>query len=146
MCFCMQSQKLVVSTVDAGAVGLGSDILYQTYFVCVKETSHRTVIEYGKSSGSGEDGDVYLTMIDEGSPHLVRFYSYGNGEDPLEIVDAHIVPRSETKANCKGDTSLDAVSNMCLQSCHELCDPDRGLSQKSLFPAICFYSNLLSRT
>ena len=119
----------MVSTVDAGAVGLGSETLYQTYFVCVKETSYRTVIEYGKSSGSAGDGDVYLTMIDEEDPHLVRFYSYGNGEDPLKIVDAHIVPRSVMKASCKGDTSLDAVSNMCLQSCHELCDPDRGLSQ-----------------
>ncbi|KAL9951279.1 hypothetical protein ACROYT_G043917 [Oculina patagonica] len=126
-----KSQKLIVSTVDPGAVGLGSDILYQTYFVCVKETSYRTVIEYGKSRGSAEDGDVYLTMIDEENPHLVRFYSFGNGEDPLEIVDAHIVPRSLMKANCKGDTSLDVVSNMCLQSCHELCDPDRGCRRTS---------------
>ena len=123
----MQAQKLVVSTVNVGAVGLGSNILYQTYFVCLKETSHRTVIEYGKSRGSAEDGEVFLTMIDEEHPLFVRFYSFGNGEDPLDIVDAHIILRNLMKATCKGDTSLDVVSNMCLQSCHELCDPDRGL-------------------
>ena len=123
----MQAQKLVVSTVDVGAVGLGSTILYQTYFVCLKETAHRTVIEYGKTRGSAEGGDVFLTMIDEERPLFVRFYSFGNGEDPLDIVDAHIILRSLLQATCKGDTSLDVVSNMCLQSCHELCDPDRGL-------------------
>lgn len=129
---------MVVSTVDVGAVGLGSNILYQTYLVCVKETSYRTVIEYGKSRGSAEDGDVFLTMIDDKNPLFVRFYSFGNGEDPLDIVDAHIVLRSQMKATCKGDTSLDVVSNMCLQSCHPLCDPDRGLSH--VFSVELFYN------
>ena len=125
----MQAQKLVVSTVDVGAVGLGSNILYQTYVVCLKETSYRTVIEYGKSRGLAEDGEIFLTMIDEEHPLFVRFYSFGNGEDPLDIVDAHIVLRSLMKATCEGDTSLDVLSNMCLQRCHELCNPDRGLSE-----------------
>ncbi|KAJ7378596.1 hypothetical protein OS493_021896 [Desmophyllum pertusum] len=126
-----KSQRLVVSTVDVSAVGLGADILYQSYFVCVKETSEHTVIEYGKSQGTTETGNVYLTMIDRENPQSVRFFSYGNGEETLEIVDSHIVPRSQTKANCKGDTSFDVASNMCVQSCHELCDPDRGCRRTS---------------
>ena len=121
-----QSQKLMVSTVHINAVGLGADILYQTYFVCLEETSHSTVIEYGKSQGTTENGDVYLTMID-GDDHLfVRFYSFGNGEQPLDVVDAHVISRHLTKSSCRGDTVLDKQTKMCVQHCHELCDPTQG--------------------
>ncbi|KAJ7378668.1 hypothetical protein OS493_021971, partial [Desmophyllum pertusum] len=126
-----KSQKLIVSTVDVSAVGLGVDILYQSYFVCVKESSGSTVIEYGKSLGTTERGDVYLTMIDLEDPLFVRFWSFGNGDEPLEIVDAHIVSRHLTKANCRGDTVLDKESNMCVQNCHALCDPNQGCRRTS---------------
>ena len=116
----------MVSTVDVNAVGLGVDILYQSYFVCLKETWQSTVIEYGKSQATTEKGDVYLTMIDRDDPLFVRFYSFGNGEKPLDIVDAHIISRHLTKANCRGDTVLDKLTNMCVQHCHELCDPTQG--------------------
>ena len=121
-----QSQRLMVSTIDVNAVGLGADILYQSYFVCLKETSESTVIEYGKTQGTTENGDVYLTMIDRDDPLFVRFYSFGNGEEPLEVVDAHIISRHLTKANCKGGTGLDNQTNMCVQHCHILCDPTQG--------------------
>lgn len=85
------------------------------------------MIEYGKSLGTTERGDVYLTMIDLEDPLFVRFWSFGNGDEPLEIVDAHIVSRHLTKANCRGDTVLDKESNMCVQNCHALCDPNQGL-------------------
>ena len=117
----------MVSTVDVNAVGLGASILYQSYFVCLKETSQSTVIEYGKSVSTTESGDVYLTMIDRDEPLFVRFYSFGNGEKPLEVVDAHIVSRRLTKADCRGDTVLDKQTNMCAQRCHELCDPTQGI-------------------
>lgn len=123
----MQSQQLIVSTVDDNAVGLGADVLYQPYFVCVKKTSESTVLEYGKSLGTSERGDVYLSMIDTENPLYVRFWSFGNGDEPLEIVDAHVVSRHLTEANCKGDTRLDVESNMCVQNCHELCEPTQGL-------------------
>lgn len=126
-----KSQRLMVSSVDVNAVGLGAEILYQSYFVCVKETSKSTVIEYGKSQGTTEFGDVYLTMIDRDDPLFVRFYSFGNGEDPLEVVDAHILSRHLTKAHCKGDTVHDKETNMCVQDCHVLCDPNQGCRSTS---------------
>ena len=117
----------MVSTVDVNAVGLGDDILYQSFFVCLKETSsQRTVIEYGKSRGTTEKGDVYLTMIDTDHPLFARFYSFGNGEEPLSVVDAHIISRHLTRANYRGDTGLDVQTNMCVQRCHKLCDPTQG--------------------
>ena len=116
----------MVSTVDKNAVGLGENILYQSYFVCVKEGSESTVIEYGKCQGTTEMGDVYLTMIDTKDPLNVRFYSFGNGEEPMEVVDAHIISRHLTKANCRGDTVLDNQKHMCVQNCHIQCDPAQG--------------------
>ena len=116
----------MVSTVDINAVGLGTDILYQSYFVCVKETSESTIIEYGKTQGTTEFGDVYLTMIDVDNPLYVRHYSFGNGEMPLQVVDAHIISRHLTRANCRGDTVLDNATKMCTQKCHSQCDPTQG--------------------
>ena len=138
----------MVSTVDASAVGLGENILYQSYFVCLKETFKSTVIEYGKSQGTTEVGDVYLTMIDIDKPLFVRFYSFGNGEKPMEVVDAHIISRHLTKANCKGDTVLDKETNMCVQNCHELCDPTRGTKLHFtiiLLSAISWHSSTIER-
>lgn len=128
-----QSQELKVSSVDVDAVGLGDEILYQPYFVCVKQEPDATVIEYGKSQGTTEQGEIYLSMIDKETPRLhVRFYAFGNGEDGLEITDAHVLKRSLTKAECKGDTTKQVGTNMCLQKCHEMCDPLKGITVKIL--------------
>ena len=121
----------MVSSVDVNAVGLGADILYQSYFVCLKEASRSTVIEYGKSQGTTEFGNVYLTMIDRNNTLDVQFYSFGNGEEPLEVVDAHILSRNLTTADCKGDTKLDDKTNMCVQDCHDQCDPLQGKKMNS---------------
>ena len=96
------------------AVGLGSDVLYQAYFVCLTETPERTVIEYGKSQRSTGHGDVFLTMVDTVEPLIVRWYSFGNGEEPLQVLDAHILSRPLTKATCRGENGLDEGTNMCI--------------------------------
>ena len=116
----------MVSSVDVNAVGLGTDILYQSYFVCITEASTFTLIEYGKSQASTEYGDVYLTLLDIDDPLSVQFYLFGNGEEPMKVVDAHILSRHLTKVHCKGDTKFDNQTNMCVQDCHALCDPLRG--------------------
>ena len=77
------------------------------------ETSERTAIEYGKSSRSTGHGEVFLTMVDVVDPLYVRWYSFGNGEDPLQVVDAHILSRQFTKATCRGENGLDETTNMC---------------------------------
>ena len=57
-----------MSSVDVDAVGLGDEILYQPYFVCIKQDEKTTVIEYGKSQGTTENGEIYLSMIDKERP------------------------------------------------------------------------------
>ena len=116
-----------MSSVDVDAVGLGDDILYQPYFVCVRQSNKATIIEYGKSQGTTEKGEIYLSMIDKERPLHVRFYAFGNGEDQLEVTDAQILKLSLTKADCRGDTKKDEETNMCVQKCHEMCDPLKGM-------------------
>lgn len=112
---------------DVDAIGLGDEILYQPYFVCVKQEPDATTIEYGKSQGTTEEGEIYLSLIDKEKPVLhVRFYAFGNGEDALEVTNAHVLKRSLTTAECKGDTSKDPDTSMCVQKCHELCNPVKG--------------------
>lgn len=110
---------------------MGDQILYQPYFVCVTQEPDATIIEYGKSQGTTEKGEIYLSMIDKEKTRLhVRFYAFGNGEDALEITDAHVLKRSLIKAECKGDTTKDVGTHMCIQKCHEMCDPLKGMTVK----------------
>ena len=41
-------------------------------------------------------------------------------------MNAHIVSRPLTKAECKGDTVKDLETNLCVQKCHKDCDPLAG--------------------
>lgn len=127
-----------VSSVDVDAVGLGDDILYQPYFVCIRQGDEATIIEYGKSQGTTEKGEIYLSMIDKESPLHVRFYAFGNGEDELEVTDAQILKLSLTSADCRGDTTKDEGTNMCVQKCHEMCDPLKGMPGYSNVVALKF--------
>lgn len=114
------------STVDRNARGLGDATLLQSYFVCVTESETSTLLEYGKTLGTTESGDIYLNMLDTSERLNVRFYAFGNSDKKLEVIDAHIVPRGTTKADCKGDTQKDLETMLCTQKCHEDCDPLHG--------------------
>ncbi|XP_031555977.1 uncharacterized protein LOC116292765 [Actinia tenebrosa] len=126
-----KGRRLKVSTVNTNAVALGDALLYQSYFVCVTESPTSTVIEYGKSQGTTDSGDVYLTMIDHDQPLHVRFYSFANGEEQAQVVDSHVVSRKLTTAECKGDTYRDKEEPNCVQRCHEACAPLAGCKSNS---------------
>ncbi|XP_032235405.2 uncharacterized protein LOC116617089 isoform X2 [Nematostella vectensis] len=131
-----KAQKLQVSTVDSNAVGLGDSKLYQSYFVCLRETDDSTIIEYGKTSGRTNAGDVYLTMIDakdkvgDNEPLKVRFYAFGNDDNDLQVMDAHIQDRAQTQTKCMGSTKEVPGETYCLQDCHEACDPLVGCKER----------------
>ncbi|RMX53324.1 hypothetical protein pdam_00022463, partial [Pocillopora damicornis] len=57
---------------------------------------------------------------------LFRYFSkdvFGNDQSPAKVMNAHIVSRPLTKAECKGDTVKDLETNICVQKCHKDCDP-----------------------
>ncbi|XP_031548993.1 uncharacterized protein LOC116286577 isoform X2 [Actinia tenebrosa] len=126
-----KAQRLMVTTVNTNAIALGDAILYQSYFVCVTESPTSTVIEYGKTQGTTNSGDVYLTLIDHNQPIHARFYSFGNGEEAAQIVDSHVVSRKLTATDCKGDTYRDKDEPNCVQRCHEACAPLAGCQYTS---------------
>lgn len=114
------------STTNINARALGDASLYQSYFVCITESDRSTLIEYGKSLGTSDSGDIYLNMIDNAGHLNARFYAFGNDENPAMVMDSHIVSRQLTKAECKGDTVKDLGTKLCIQKCHEDCDPLAG--------------------
>ena len=90
------------------------------------ESENRSLIEYGKSLGTSDSGDIYLTTPDNEKRLNVRFYAFGNDENPAKVMDSHIVPRRLTRAECKGDTVKDLETSLCHQLCHQDCDPLAG--------------------
>ena len=114
------------SVTDVDAVGLGETSLYEAYFVCITISGQRTLIEYGKSKGTRDTGNVYLNMIDKNRGFDLRFYAFENKNDAAKIMDAHIVSRKRTQITCKGNTVKDAKENLCGQGCHRTCDPFEG--------------------
>ena len=127
-----QGNVLKTSTTNPNARGLGDPNLLQSYFVCVTESESTTLIEYGKTMGTTESGDIYLNMLDVGERLNVRFYAFGNGDKKLDVIDAHIVSRDMTKADCKGDTHMDLETRLCTQRCHKDCDPLHGKKKKKI--------------
>lgn len=116
----------MASTSDTRALAIGEILLHQSYFVCISETDVSTFMEYGKSMGTSESGDVYLNYIDSQNSLNVRFYAFGNDENELRVMDAHMVSRNATKTTCKDDTYQDEVTGMCVQRCHPFCEPMAG--------------------
>lgn len=125
-----QGKNLRTSTNNANARGLGDANLLQSYFVCITESESSTLIEYGKTLGTAESGDIYLNMLHTSERLNVRFYAFGNGDKKLDVIDVHIVSREKTKAECKGDTHTDLETRLCTQKCHEDCDPLHGEDMK----------------
>ena len=70
-------------------------------------------------------------MLDLDKPLNARFYAFGNDKKEADVIDAHIVARDQTKAECKGDTFMDLTSKLCTQHCHEDCDPLYGKPRNS---------------
>ena len=114
-------------TTNLNALALGDSHLYQSYFVCITETEKSTLIEYGKSLGTSDSGDIYLNMVDSEDHLNARFYGFGTiSKTNTKIMDTHIIPRALKKAQCKGDTVRDLDTNLCIKKCHPACDPVAG--------------------
>lgn len=102
-------------------------MLYESYFVCITISGEATLIEYGKSVDTKDRGIVYLNMIDRSRNFDIRFYAFGNKDEPANIMDAHVVSHKRTEVTCKGQgTVKDAIENLCAKNCHKHCNPVAG--------------------
>ena len=86
--------------------------------------------------GTTESGDVYLNLLDTTERLNVRLYAFANSRERAYVIDAHIVPRSMTEAECKGDTHKDLDSG----TVHA--EMSRGLWSTVRYVALKVYSNV----
>ena len=95
-----------------------------------EEPNKAVRIEYGKSPGSSDAGDVFLSFgdvqKDENKLLSVRFYAFGVEDVPVKIMDAHLLMRKLTQTSCKGETREDHPTGLCADKCHITCDPTAG--------------------
>ena len=86
-----------------------------------------------------------MVYTDESKPIGIRFYSFGSGENDIEIMDARIISgRATGEMECTGGTVM--VDGMCVEDCHPECNGetfyDCGVSHLRNFLNI-FHKNLI---
>ncbi len=106
------------------AWGLGSETLYQSYFVCVVVNQGSTSISYGKAEENEDvNHHVWLAYEDHKDSISVQYYTFGSGEHQVDIMDITALDQSFVDFTCKGelaDNSQDASD--CRKKCHAECD------------------------
>ncbi len=112
-----------VANKDAWA--LGSETLYQSYFVCVLVKQGSTSISYGKAEENEDvNHHVWLAYEDHKDPISVQFYTFGSGEHQVNIMDINTLEQSFADFTCKGELAGDSQdSTGCRKQCHRECDP-----------------------
>ncbi|XP_019621861.1 PREDICTED: uncharacterized protein LOC109468070 [Branchiostoma belcheri] len=118
-----KGMKLVKYEGAKSARSLGDSKLFQPYFICLEEDAEmmRTYIKYGVGSDTSETGLVYMVYIYQGPPLGIRFYSFGSGEKPVEIMDARVIEGGATgDMECTGGTVL--KDGICVEDCHPECN------------------------
>ncbi|XP_078588379.1 uncharacterized protein LOC144869188 [Branchiostoma floridae x Branchiostoma japonicum] len=117
-----RAMRLAVTQLERGAAGLGSDILYQSYFVCVTEdlTARTTTIQYGKTPDNEERAEVWLDHQFDVILSL-HYYSFGTGTEPAKFMGvSQLDTLLEEFIVCQEGTTF--VNGRCEQVCHEQCD------------------------
>ncbi|XP_066274625.1 uncharacterized protein [Branchiostoma lanceolatum] len=113
--------RLAVTQLDKGAKGLGSDTLYQSYFVCVAEdvTESLTTVQFGKTPDNEERGHVWL---DYQFPEVLslHYYAFGSGEHPVKLMGvSQIFKPTDLNVVCREGTVKEG--DRCVQVCHVEC-------------------------
>ncbi|XP_066266192.1 uncharacterized protein [Branchiostoma lanceolatum] len=115
-----KGMKLVKYEGEKSARSLGDSKLFQPYFICLEEDAEKTYIKYGIGSDTSEKGLVYMVYIDDSPPLGIRFYSFGSGEEDVEIMDARIIEGGATEVECRGGTVM--MDGICAEDCHPECN------------------------
>eukprot|EP00058_Branchiostoma_floridae_P004870 XP_002590358.1 hypothetical protein BRAFLDRAFT_76619 [Branchiostoma floridae] len=113
--------RLEVTQVDKGSKGLGSDMLYQSYFVCVEEDLEEstTTVQFGKTPDNEDRGHVWL---DYQFPDVLslHFYAFGSGEHAVKMMGvSQAFKPSDLNIVCREGTVKEG--GRCVQVCHAEC-------------------------
>ncbi|CAH1268597.1 Hypp3919 [Branchiostoma lanceolatum] len=113
--------RLEVTQLDKGAKGLGSDTLYQSYFVCVEEdlTESTTTIQFGKTPDNEDRGHVWLDYQFRDVLSL-HYYAFGSGEHAVKLMGvSQIFKPADLNVVCREGTVKEG--DRCVQVCHAEC-------------------------
>ncbi|XP_019641283.1 PREDICTED: uncharacterized protein LOC109482870 isoform X1 [Branchiostoma belcheri] len=132
-----KGMKLVKYEGAKSARSLGDSKLFQPYFICLQEDMEnmRTYIKYGIGSDTSEKGLVYMVYTDASPPLGIRFYSFGSGEESVEIMDARVIEGGTTEMECTGGTIMQ--DGMCVEDCHPECEGCIPMSPGSKLDTEC---------
>ncbi|CAH1264044.1 SCUBE3 [Branchiostoma lanceolatum] len=117
-----KAMRLAVTQLDKGAKGLGSDTLYQSYFVCVTEnvTGSLTTVQYGKTPDNEDRGHVWLDYQFHDVLSL-HYYAFGSGEHPVKLMGvSQIFKPTDLDVVCREGTVKEG--DRCVQVCHVECN------------------------
>ncbi|XP_066271929.1 uncharacterized protein [Branchiostoma lanceolatum] len=116
------AMELAVTQFEQGSTGLGSDNLYQSYFVCITENlqTGRTTVQYGKTPENEERAHVWLDYQFSAVP-AVHFYAFGSGDQEVKLTGVSQLDRfADELMVCREGTR--PSGGRCVQVCHEECE------------------------
>ncbi|XP_078614745.1 uncharacterized protein LOC144883920 isoform X1 [Branchiostoma floridae x Branchiostoma japonicum] len=116
------AMQLEAAQFEQGSTGLGSDNLYQSYFVCITEDlqARKTTVQYGKTPDNEERAHVWLDYQFSGIP-TVHFYAFGSGTEDVKMMGvSQLDPFPEDLMVCREGT--EQFGSRCVQVCHEECE------------------------
>ncbi|XP_078607291.1 uncharacterized protein LOC144879573 isoform X1 [Branchiostoma floridae x Branchiostoma japonicum] len=117
-----KAMRLAVTQLDKGAKGLGSDTLYQSYFVCVTEdtTESSTTVQFGKTPDNEDRGHVWLDYQFHDVLSL-HYYAFGSGEHAVKMMGvSQIYKPTDLNVVCREGTVKEG--DRCVQVCHAECE------------------------
>jgi len=115
-------KKLKWETHASGAVGLGASNLFQSFVVCSEYSTERTKLSFSKIKADevptrSAKINTYLQIVDRDNNIQPSFYSFGSGEEKVQIVDIEqIGDASDLDITCAGDTQEGKGGN-CVSQC-----------------------------
>ena len=99
---------------------LGSEKLYEPYFICIKKQGQNLFVEYGKSVKDSELGLVYSSYeYRDAAMFSSMFFAFATGESKVSISDLRVVKEEPQRACMNG---LVSINGRCALECDPQCD------------------------
>ena len=115
-----QAMKIMKVDIDPKIGSLGSESLYEPYFICMRKMNNELLVQYGKGKAS-EVGLVYASYKYDYSLNFDNlFYAFGTGEKKVSISDLHIIKNAPSNQRCM--SGLLYQDGQCFLQCHPQCD------------------------
>merc|ERR1719334_2453030 len=115
-----QAMKIEKVDMDPKIGSLGSESLYESYFICLRKMNNELLVQYGK----GKEYEVSLVYASYKYKYSLNFdnlfYAFGTGEEKVSIRDLHIEKDSPSNQRCM--RGLLYRDGQCFLQCHPQCD------------------------